>query len=250
MKKILMFAAFAVLSMGALMAQNTFKGVINYSVTSTGEAAYTVPEQLATAELKVYDDKVLTSSMIFAGTPLVNSVLIDGHKQFTCWDLSMIFMMLSQAGEEIDYDGSSKILSKHEYTQNDVDSLTIPCTEGFYIEYVAGETKTIAGATAKKAVFHVFNEEGVDHPMVVWYNDEMGPDANFLFNGVKGVALEYSMNLGEGKQLTLTATEIKKGKVKEVDMLLPSGYDVISDSDFKALWEQITEAMRYLQEEE
>lgn len=249
MKKILVFAAVAVMSMGALMAQNTFKGVITYSVTSTGETAYTVPDQFATAELKVFDNKVLTSSMIFAGSPLVNSVLIDGHTQFTCWDLSMIFMYLSQNDVDLDYKGSSKILSKHEYTQKDIDSLTIPCTEGFYIEYVAGETKTIAGTTAKKAVIHVFNEDGDEHTTVIWYSDEMGPDVNFLFNGVKGVALEYSMDLGEGKQLTLTASEIKKGKVKEVDMLLPSGYEVISDNDFKALWEQIKEEMEYLQEE-
>ena len=249
MKKILAIAAFAVLSTGALLAQNTFRGTITYSVTSTGETAFTVPEQMATAELKVYDDKVLTSSMVFTNSPMINNVLVDGHKQFACWDLSMIFMYLSQNDVELDYKGSSKILAKSELTQNDIDSLTIPCTEGFYIEYVAGEPKTVAGVTAKKAIIHVFGEEGEDHPTVIWYSDEMGPDVNLLFNGVKGIGLEYSTDLGEGRQLTLTATEIKKGKVKEVDMLLPSGYETISDEDFKALFKQIQEEMEYLQEE-
>ena len=249
MKKILVIAAFAVLSMGSLLAQNTFKGSIIYSVTSTGETAFTVPEQMATAELKVYDDKVLTSSVVFTNTPMINSILIDGHKQFACWDLSMIFMYLSQNDVELDYKGSSKILAKSELTQNNIDSLTIPCTEGYYIEYVDGETKTIAGITAKKAVLHIFDDEGADHPVVVWYSDEMGPDVNMLFNGVKGIGLEYSTDLGEGRQLTLTATEVKKGKVKEVDMLLPSGYDTISDEEFKGLFKQIDEEMKYLQEE-
>lgn len=249
MKKILTIAAFAVLSMGCLMAQNTFRGTITYSVTSTGETAFQVPEQMATAEIKVYDDKVLTSSMVFTNSPMINSVLVDGHKQFMCWDLSMIFMYLSQNDVELDYKGSSKILAKTEMSQQDIDSLTIPCTEGMYIEYVDGETKTIAGVTAKKAIIHVFGEEGDDHPVVIWYSDEMGPDVNLLFNGIKGIGLEYSTDLGEGRQLTLTATEVKKGKVKEVDMLLPSGYETISDDDFKALFTQIQEEMQYLQEE-
>lgn len=240
----------ALFSVSALMAQNTFQGVITYSLSSTGETAYNVPAEMSTAELKVFDDKVLTSSVIFTNSPMVNSVLIDGHKQYMCWDLSMIFMYLSQNDVELDYQGSSKILATHQFTQNDIDSLTIPCTEGFYIEYVAGETKTIAGATAKKAVIHAFDDEGEDHPTVIWYNDEMGPDVNFLFNGVKGVALEYSMNLGEGRQLTLTATEIKKGKVKKADMLLPSGYETLSDDDFQDLMKQISEEMKYLQDEE
>jgi len=249
MKKIFAIAAIAVMSLGSLMAQNTFKGVITYSVKSTGETAFQVPDQMATAEIKVYDDKVLTSSMVFTNSPMINSVLVDGHKQFMCWDLSMIFMYLSQNDVELDYKGSSKILAKSELTQKDIDSLTIPCTEGMYIEYVDGETKTIAGVTAKKAVIHVFGDEGDDHPVVIWYNDEMGPDVNLLFHGVKGVGLEYSTDLGEGRQLTLTATEVKKGKVKEVDMLLPSGYETISDEDFKALFKQIQEEMEYLQEE-
>jgi hypothetical protein len=249
MKKIFAIAAIAVMSLGSLMAQNTFKGVITYSVKSTGETAFQVPDQMATAEIKVYDDKVLTSSMVFTNSPMINSVLVDGHKQFMCWDLSMIFMYLSQNDVELDYKGSSKILAKSELTQKDIDSLTIPCTEGMYIEYVDGETKSIAGVTAKKAVIHVFGDEGDDHPVVIWYNDEMGPDVNLLFHGVKGVGLEYSTDLGEGRQLTLTATEVKKGKVKEVDMLLPSGYETISDEDFKALFKQIQEEMEYLQEE-
>ena len=249
MKKIFAIAAIAVMSLGSLMAQNTFKGVITYSVKSTGETAFQIPDQMATAEIKVYDDKVLTSSMVFTNSPMINSVLVDGHKQFMCWDLSMIFMYLSQNDVELDYKGSSKILAKTEMSQQDIDSLTIPCTEGMYIEYVDGETKTIAGVTAKKAIIHVFGEEGDDHPVVIWYSDEMGPDVNLLFNGIKGIGLEYSTDLGEGRQLTLTATEVKKGKVKEVDMLLPSGYETISDEEFKALFTQIQEEMQYLQEE-
>ncbi|MCR4815560.1 MAG: hypothetical protein K5842_00055, partial [Bacteroidales bacterium] len=224
MKKILVLAAIAVVSICGAFAQNTFKGTIVYTVASTGEEAMQVPDQYATAEIKVYDNKALTSSALFLNNPFASNILVDGHKQFVCMDLSQLMMFFSQQDIELDYSGSSKILVTNELTQQEIDSLTIPVTEGFYIEYVAGETKTVAGMTAKKAVIHIFNEDGEDNPMVIWYNDEMGPDVNLIFNGVKGVALEYSINLGEGRQLTLTASEIKKGKVKEVDMLLPSGY--------------------------
>ena len=56
MKKILVFAAMAVFSMGAMFAQNNFRGTITYSVTSTGSVAYQVPAEISTAEIKVYDD--------------------------------------------------------------------------------------------------------------------------------------------------------------------------------------------------
>ena len=248
MKKVLILAAVAVLSVGSIYAQNKFRGVITYSVTSTGENFYQVPEQYATAEVKVFDQKVRTSSSFFTGNPMANSVLVDGLKQYVALDLSMLMMYLSQNDVELSYTGSSKILVTREFSQQDIDSLTIPVTEGFYIEYV-DETKTIQGFTAKKAILHSFNDEGEDHPTTMWYSDEMGPEVNFLFNGLKGVALEYVMNLGDGQQLTLTATEIKKGKVKEVDMLLPAGYDAISNEDFTALFKEINEELEYLRED-
>lgn len=249
MKKILIVAAMALFCSASLFAQNTFKGTIVYTATSTGETSFNIPEQIATSEIKVMDEKVLTSSQLFTNSPFANSVLVDGHKQFVCMDLSQLFMYFQQMDIELDYSGSSKILVTNELTQNDIDSLTIPTTEGFYIEYVNGETKTIAGETAKKAIIHAFDEDGEDHPTTIWYSDQMGPDVNLLFNGVKGVALEYSMDLGEGRQITLSAKEIKKGKVKPVDMLLPSGYEKLSKEDAAELFKQISEEMSLLQDE-
>lgn len=250
MKKILLFAAVACLSIGSLFAQNKFKGTINYTLTSTGETEFQIPDQIKNAELKVYESKVLASSPIFLMNygGMASNILVDGRKQYICMDLSQIFMYLSANDVELDYKGSSKILVSDEITQSEIDSLTIPVTEGFYIEYVSGETKTIAGKTAKKAVMHAFDEDGEDHPTTFWYCDEIGPEVNIIFNGIKGVALEYSMNIGEGRQITLTATEIKEGKVKEVDVLLPDGFESITKDQFTALFKQINEEMQYLQE--
>lgn len=250
MKKVFLFAAIACLSLSSLFAQNTFKGVITYALTSTGETEFKIPDEVATAELKVFDSKVLASSQIFLMNygGMASNILVDGRKQFICMDLSQIFMYLSANDVELDYKGSSKILISDELSQTEIDSLTIPVTEGFYIQYVDGETKTIAGKTAKKAILHAFDEEGEDHQTIFWYSDEIGPEVNPVFNGIKGVALEYSMKLGEGREITLTATDIKSGKVKEVDMLLPSGYESVTEEQFSALFKQIREEMEYLQE--
>lgn len=249
MKKFFLFVAFAAFSVCSLFAQNSFRGTVTYSVTSTGEEPYNVPAEISTAQIKVYDDKVMTSSKLFT-SQTVDNVLVDGLTQYSCMDLSGILTMLSQAGADLSYAGSSKILVKHTYTQQEIDSLTIPVTEGYYIEYVDGETKTIAGQTAKKAVFHVFNDEGDDNPIIFWYADNMGPAVNFLFNGLRGIALEYVLDLGEGRQLTLTATEVKKGKVKEVDMLLPSGYEELSQEELTSLFQEIREEIEYLQDQD
>lgn len=250
MKKFFIIAAIACLSFGSLFAQNNFRGTISYTLTSTGETEFKIPDEMATAELKIFDSKVLASSQIFLMNygGLASNVLVDGRKQFICMDLSQIFMYLSANDVELDYKGSSKLLITDELSQSEIDSLTIPVTEGYYIEYVAGETKTIAGKTAKKAIIHAFNEDGEDHTTTFWYTDEIGPEVNPIFNGIKGVTLEYSMEIGEGRQITLTATEVKSGKVKEVDLLLPSGYESISQEDFGALFKQIREEMEYLQE--
>lgn len=250
MKKILLFAAIACLSVSTLFAQNKFRGTVVYTVTSTGETSFEIPDQIKTAEIKVFDSKAFTASQIFfGGNPFASNILIDGRKQYVCMDLSQLFMYFSANDVELDYKGSSKILVTDEITQAQIDSLTIPVTEGYYIEYKDGETKTIAGKTAKKAIIHAFNEDGEDHPTTFWYCEEMGPEVNSIFNGLKGMALEYSMDLSEGRQITLTATEIKEGKVKEVDLLLPDGYESITNEQFTALFKQIQEELQYLQEE-
>ncbi|MBQ7062173.1 MAG: hypothetical protein IJM88_02650 [Bacteroidales bacterium] len=249
MKRIVLLAAMAVFAMSGLMAQGNFKGTIVYTAASTGETAVQLNDQVSKSELKVLDNKLFTSSPLFCASQMADYILVDGRKQYLCMDLSMIFTYLAANDVELDYQGSSKLLVENEVTQQELDSLTIPVTEGFYIEYVAGETKTIVGKEAKKAIVHNFDDNGEDHPITIWYNDSMGPEVNPLFYYVRGVALEYNMNMGEGRQLTITASEIKEGKVKEVDMLLPSGYDKISEDDFRALFEQIGEEMKYLQEE-
>lgn len=79
--------------------------------------------------------------------------------------------------------------------------------------------------------------------------DEIGPQINILFDGIKGMPLECTLDAGEGRALTYTATEIVNGKVKEADFLLPDGYDSLSDEELKTFFEQFQEEMELLQGE-
>ena len=248
MKKIL-FAAAMLFCLGSLTAQNSFKGIVKYNVESTGQVAMTIPEEAAKAEIKVSGDDMFTKSAIF--TQQADCILIQGLKQTACIDFSQLLGYLRSQDFEFTYQGSGKILIKNTLKESDFDSVDIPDTEPghFYYEYVPGETKTIAGMTAKKMVRHQYDEEGVDHPMTMWYSDEIGPKINILFNGIKGMPLECTMEIGEGKAITYTATEVVNGKVKEADFLLPDGYETLTDEEWETLRNEINDAIELLSEE-
>lgn len=249
MKKVFSLAAAVLFAVSGVFAQNTFKGIVKYKVESTGTTSMTIPDEYATAEVKVDGSKLYTKSKIFLGSPFAECILVNNLRSTTCMDMSQILGYLRSQGSEFDYEGNGKLLIKSESTTSDFDSLEIKDTEPghFYYEYVAGETKTIAGKTAKKMVRHMYDEEGVDHPMVMWYSDEIGPQINVLFSGIKGMPLECTMDQGEGRAITYTAIEVVNGKVKDVDFLLPDGYETLSDEDLGTLFQQLQEEIELLQ---
>ena len=251
MKKAFVLAAAVLLGMGTMMAQNSFKGIVKYKVESTGSVSMTIPEEIATAEIKVDGDNMFTKSAIFMSGMGTECVLISGLRNTSCLDLSSLLSYLRAQGSEFTYEGTGKIIVKNTAKESAFDSLEIKDTEPghFYYEYVSGETKEIAGVNAKKMIRHMYDEEGVDHPMTMWYTDEIGPRINILFNGIKGMPLECTMDAGEGKAITYTATEIVKGKVKEADFLLPDGYDTLSDEEMEEFGQQLMEELELLQGE-
>lgn len=249
MKKVFSLAAAVLFAVSGVFAQNTFKGIVKYKVESTGTTSMTIPDEYATAEVKVDGSKLYTKSKIFLGSPFAECILVNNLRSTTCMDMSQILGYLRSQGSEFDYEGNGKLLIKSESKTSDFDSLEIKDTEPghFYYEYVAGETKTIAGKTAKKMVRHMYDEEGVDHPMVMWYSDEIGPQINVLFSGIKGMPLECTMDQGEGRAITYTAIEVVNGKVKDVDFLLPDGYETLSDEDLGTLFQQLQDEIELLQ---
>ena len=249
MKRTILLAAAVLFATGGLMAQNTFKGIVKYKVESTGEVPVELREETRSAEIKVSGDDMFTKSVIF--TQGSDAILVQGLKTTQCVNYSMYLNALRGEGFDFTYQGDVKLLVKGEAKASDFDSVDIPDTEPghFYYEYIPSETKQVAGMTAKKMVRHTYDEEGVDHPMTMWYSDEIGPRINVLFGGIKGMPLECTMDAGEGRAITYTATEIVKGKVKETDFLLPDGYETLSEEELEILGTEIHDAIELLQGE-
>lgn len=250
MKKVLTLAAVVLFAAGGLMAQNTFKGIVKYKIESTGQVAMQIPEESAKAEIRVSGDDMFTKSPIFCGG-MSECVLVQNLTTTSCVDYSGLLGYLRSQDFEFTYQGAGKLLVKNTAKLSDYDSVEIVDQEPghFYYEYVDGETKEIAGFTAKKLIQHMYDDEGTDHPIIMWYTDEIGPKLNVLFNGIKGMPLECTMDAGEGRALTYTAVEIVKGKVKEADFLLPDGYETLPEEELRTLGTEINDAIELLRGE-
>lgn len=251
MKKLLFFVAALMLTSTMLTAQNTFKGIVKYKVESTGEVAFQVPAEAAVAEIKVSGEDLYTKSAIFMNSHFSQEILVQGLTQTQCMDMSQLLSYLRGNGSEFTYQGYGKLVIKGTQERASLDSLTIVDTEPghYYYEYVDGESKEIAGIQAKKVVMHSYDAEGVDHPTEMWYTDEIGPEFNVLFSGVKGMPMQCTVSVGEGRAITYTAIEVVKGKVKDADFLLPDGYETLPEDELNTLMQELQEEIELLQAE-
>ena len=84
MKKTLLFAATCLLTLSTMVAQNSFKGIIKYKVESTGEVAFQIPAEAATAEIKVSGSNLYTKSAIFMDSPMLEAVLFGQRHDNEC----------------------------------------------------------------------------------------------------------------------------------------------------------------------
>lgn len=93
------------------------------------------------------------------------------------------------------------------------------------------ETKTIAGYKCTKAEI-IAIVDGKESKTVVFYTDEIKaihPDEDF--KEIDGVILEKQTIIGEGEEeltMIMTATVVKKGKIKSIEFLQPSGATELS----------------------
>ncbi len=234
MKKVLTMAAVLTLAASSMMAQNTFKGIVKYKIESTGTTAMNLPPEIATAEIKVMGEQMYTKSYMFTQGA---DVFVNGLKQTQCVDYSGAITYLNAQGFEFEnYTGDGKFLIEQTFKAETFDSLEIKDTEPghFYFEYVDSETKEIAGRKVYKLIQHYYNDEGKETQIEMWYAKEIGPAYNVIFEGIKGMPMEMTMNLGEGRALTYTATEVVTGKVKEADFLFPDGFKKATKEDLEA----------------
>ena len=237
MKKIVCAATMLLLTVGALSAQNNFRGIVRYKIESTGKVAITIKPEQSTAEIKVYDNQILSGQTVQTG-----------FKIATAQDFSPYISYLAANDIELEtYTGDGKFLIRDEIAKEKLDSGYIVDKEpGHYYYENVDETQEMLGYTAHKLIMHRYDEEGNDNPAICWYTTEIGPEYCLVLGAIKGFPLVYTQELGEGRAITYTATEIVKGKVKETDMLLPAGYKDASGEEFETFQREMQEAFELL----
>ena len=237
MKKIVCAAAMLLLTVGALSAQNNFRGIVRYKIESTGKVAITIKPEQSTAEIKVYDNQILSGQTVQTG-----------FKIATAQDFSPYISYLAANDIELEtYTGDGKFLIRDEIAKEKLDSGYIVDKEpGHYYYENVDETQEMLGYTAHKLIMHRYDEEGNDNPAICWYTTEIGPEYCLVLGAIKGFPLVFTQELGEGRAITYTATEIVKGKVKETDMLLPAGYKDASGEEFETFQREMQEAFELL----
>lgn len=239
MKKLMIAALALLMTAGSISAQNNFRGIVKFKAASTGKVDVTIKPEQSELEIKVYDNRLM----------LGNSVQ-NGLKTIAATDLSQAIAYLAANDIELSsYSGDGKILIRNEENLDSLKSIEVRDEEPghYYYEYV-DETQEMLGFTAKKLIVHSFDEEGKDNPVVCWYTTEIGPEYCLLLGNVKGFPLVYVQNGEGGRQVTYTATEVIKGKVKEAEFLPPAGYKDMTDEELEELFKELNDAFELLQE--
>ncbi len=237
MKKVLVAAALMLLTMGALSAQNTFRGIVRFSLTSSGKVDMQIPAEASVVEMKVFENQLMLGTTVQNGLKVAQAIDFGPYIQY-----------LDMQGIELEtYRGDAKFIIRDEATKESLDSIYLPDTEAghFYYELVDG-TKDILGYTAHKMIMHRYDEEGNDNPMECWYTTEIGPEYCVLMGNMKGFPLVLTQDVGEGRAITYTAVEVVKGKVSKADMLMPAGYKEASKEELEQFQEELKDAMELL----
>ncbi len=126
--------------------------------------------------------------------------------------------------------GDKKAAMVKKYSETNSDSLRKYTTQ---ID-LSKDTKVIAGYTCNKAVVTFIPKKGVEdeeHTYSIYYSPELGNKEDNIdgpYAGINGLLME-SYDVKPGLITKMVATEVKKGKVKDLDFLMPSDYKEFSN---------------------
>ncbi len=201
-------------------AQKKFRGVINYTMSYTGTIdPATAAQQPKTMILSIYDNK---QKMTIPMGPVNIDIITDGDNKTST-------TLLDIMGEKKYFKMSTEEINKSIAEE--------PEPSIVYKE----ETKTIAGYVCKKAEYTTTKDDEKT-VAIVYFTEELGGEAlNYggQFNKLKGVPLEYVVTTPDGIITTFSATEVKKGKIKETDFLIPSDYVELTPEEKEQMKSQL-----------
>jgi len=188
-------------------AQKYFAGTVKFEVKFEGDID---PQKKTTQEVEytIFENKFKLSG--------------NGQQRIYNGDASSVTWLIDLSG--VGYDRIGRI-----------DTLLRDSTSGRYSYESRGDTKTICGYECKGYnVTHTYidkdydEEEEIEEKYIVYTTTEIGKDNNinvFEYPGLSGYPL-YEEFEKKGIKVISQAKEIKKGKVKEIDFMIPSNYRI------------------------
>jgi GLPGLI family protein len=218
MKKITLVASLATLgfavmafiapkgiSSGKAGADNTFEGVITYSISV---------------------DNPQMASMMQNATMMV---YIKGDKSKVLQDMGMYKTMIFADRKTPDDPIVLKEMMGNKYQikndktkKNDKDPV---------IKYT-DETKQVAGYNCHKAEVTITDEQGQSYTSNVYYTEELPyfDDGSSKFKGLKGFPLEFSIK-NRGMNFAMAATKVEKKSVPDDTFTIPTGYKLVTQQE-------------------
>jgi hypothetical protein len=224
MKKILSLAfIIALLTLSSIdaHAQKPFKGILTYTISYSGEITPAeIAQQPTEMTLYLRDNKSKTEIIQGGGMVIIHQIYNSNtgmaYSLFAIESMGMKF-----------YLKTTKEQLEAKNAENEEPTIT-----------VTDETKEICGYTAKKVEYVTVDEYGDEHTTIVWVSEEFGGkelNTASQFPGLPGIPLEYSMEI-DGVTTTFLVTEIKKGKVKKSDFLIPDDYEEKTEEELESLF--------------
>lgn len=99
------------------------------------------------------------------------------------------------------------------------------------------ETKEIAGYMCKKVVAKKADDGSVF--ATTWITEDMMVNENInfsnpIFEGLKGMMLQFDLEAGSGLMLTFTAIEVEQKKIKDSEFEIPEGYKQVTKEELQS----------------
>lgn len=199
--------------------QGKWAGLVKYSLTWTGNVPQGVPTEW---QVKVFENQLSHGDMLTFGQ--LGKVIINaGNKTvISTYDFSML-----------PDEGPTEGMSGKWYVRQKISDENIQkALEQTKYEYT-GKTKEIAGINCQEVKVVYKDFEGEEKSETIFVTKELGPVMNYeQYPGLDAFLMEYPMQFSAELTATFTVSELLKGKVKDVDLMIESGYEEISEEDF------------------
>lgn len=199
--------------------QGKWAGLVKYKLTWTGNVPQGVPTEW---QVKVFENQLSHGDYLTFGN--LGKVIINAaNKTVTS---TYDFSMLPDEGPTEGMSGKWYVRSKIK------DEDLKKALESIKYEYT-GNTKEIAGLKCQEVKVISKDDEGAEDTEIIYVTKELGPVLNLdTYPGLDAFPMEYPMKFSPEISATFTVDELLKGKVKDVDLMLESGYEEISEEDF------------------